>query len=146
VIECHGQYDVVLKDRTGTFKESTRRPRVAFTDFLPQTGTGTNRMETNSEAAEKDAYEQDWRKFCTNLKALGMDVHTVTAWCISKDWKRPVAANPGERERLMRILRSDSAQMEMMAFVGAETPPPRLRAGVMEPRDTEPAVFLKAGG
>ncbi len=146
VLECHGQYDVVLKDRTGTFKESARRPRVAFTEFLPQTGTGLNRIETDSEAAEKDAYEDDWRKFGASLRELGLDVHTVSAWCLSKGWKRPVAANPGERQRLLRILRSDAAQMELMAFIGAETPPPRLRAGVMEPRDDEVPVFSRANG
>ena len=145
VLECHAQYDVVLKDRTGTFKEATRRPRVAYTDFLPQTGTATNCIETDTEAAEKDAYEQDWRKFCTTLREMSLDVHTVSAWCISKNWKRPVAANPGERERLLSILRSDAAQMELMVFIGADTPPPRLRAGVMEPKDREPAVFMKAG-
>ena len=55
-----------------------------------------------------------------------------------------VAANPGERQRLLRILRSDSAQMELMAFIGAESPPPRLRAGVMDPKDRDQPVFLKA--
>lgn len=144
VLQCHAKYDVVLKDRTGTFKESDRRSRVAFTDFLPQTGKGSVRMETNSEAAEKDAYEQDWRKFGAALRALGLDIHTVSAWCLSKGWKRPVAANPGERQRLLRILHSDAAQMELMAFIGAETPPPRLRAGVMEPKDNETPIFLKA--
>ncbi len=144
VLVCRAQHDEVLKDRTGTFKESTRRPRVAFTDFIPQTGTGSVHMETNTEAAEKDAYEQDWRKFHATLRELGLDVHTVSAWCLSKGWKRPVAANPGERQRLLRILRSDAAQMELMAFIGAELPPPRLRAGIMEPRDKEVPVFLKA--
>ena len=144
VLQCHAKYDVVLKDRTGTFKESDRRPRVAFTDFLPQTGKDSVRMETDSEAAEKDAYEQDWRKFGAALRTLGLDIHTVSAWCLSKGWKRPVAANPGERQRLLRILRSDAAQMELMAFIGAETPPPRLRSGVMDPQTKETPIFLKA--
>ena len=146
VLVTHLKHDVVLKDRTGTFKEAERRPRVAFTEFLPQTGKGRLTMETDSEAAGKDAYEDDWRKFGQALREMGLDVHTVSAWCLSKGWKRPLAANPGERQRLLRILRTDAAQMELMAFLGVESPPPRLRAGVMDPKDQNKPMFLKAGG
>ncbi|MEL6348357.1 MAG: AAA family ATPase [Myxococcota bacterium] len=138
VIESHADYDIVWKDRTGTFKESSRRPRVSFKDFLPQTGRGVSHLETDSEAAEKDAYEQDWRQFGQTVREMGLTVDVVTQWCISKGWKRPVTANPGERRRLLQILGSDTARAEIADFSG-EPPPLQFRRDPLKPTDKAPA-------
>lgn len=138
VIESRSDFDIVRKDRTGTFKESSRRPRVAFTDFLPQTGTGSSTLETDSEAAEKDAYEEDWRRFCQSVREMDLTVNLVTQWCISKGWKRPVTANPGERQRLLRILGSDTARAEIADFSG-KPPPLQQKPDPLRPVDAIPA-------
>ena len=140
VIESRAQHDVVRKDRTGTFKEAIRRPRVAYTDFLPQTGAGICTLETDTEAAEKDAFEEDWRAFCSRLRELGLAEQAVTAWCERRGWKRPVSANPGERARLLRILASDAVQAEVAAALER----PRIRRPVVVPDLSAPPVFSPA--
>lgn len=135
VLECHPEYDIVVKDRTGTFRERTRRPRVPFTEFLPQTGNQTRTLDTDTEAAEKDAYEKDWRQFCQQLRSMGLELNAVTSWCASKGWKRPVTANPGERRRLLQILQNDAARAELAAFLGATPLNQGPRPGPLRPSD-----------
>jgi hypothetical protein len=156
VLECHSDYDVVIKDRTGTFRERTRRPRVPYTEFLPQTGNQTVSIETESEAAEKDAYEKNWRSFCQTLRAQGLSLDAISAWCGSKGWKRPVAANPGERQRLLQILQNDAARAELAAFMdidGTDATKPslevrlamqRARKRAARPSEGTKPVFLPA--
>ena len=138
VIETHADHDLVIKDRTGTFRESLRRPRIPFTDFLPQTQAGQQavQLETDSEAAEKDAYEDDWRQFCQAIRQRRLDLQAVNAWCITKGWKRPVAATPGERQRLLRILDSESARTELADFT--REPDEGLRPPIRLRRPTDP--------
>ena len=150
VLESRGDYDIVVKDRTGTFRERARRPRVAFTEFLSQTGSQAGTLETETEAAEKDAYEKDWREFCQGLRELGLDLDSVTAWCASKGWKRPVTANPGERRRLLQILQNDAARAELTAFMGPGKAPLEMRLAAQRARQRaarpgeEKPVFLPA--
>jgi hypothetical protein len=134
VLECHRDHDIVIKDRTGTFQERTRRPRVPFTEFLAKTGTQTNTIETNSEAAEKDAYEADWRAFGQQLRAMDLDLDAVTAWCTSKGWKRPVTADPGERRRLLQILQNSAARVELAEFMNLGDGPLKSRLAIQRAR------------
>lgn len=156
VLETHADHDIVIKDRTGTFRERTRRPRVPYTEFLPQTGTQKGTLETDSEAAEKDAYEQDWRQFCQALRQRGLALDSVSAWCVSKGWKRPVTANPGERRRLLQILQNETALAELADFLAIDqrtaaqaSPELRRTAKQARKRATRPAandkpIFLPA--
>lgn len=58
VIETHANHDIVIKDRTGTYTEQTQVDgRVDFRRLLTNAGATPVRMQTDSEAAKRDAAE-----------------------------------------------------------------------------------------
>ena len=113
VVESHYDSDVVIKDRTGTYAEATRRPRIAFTDFLERTGTDQARLQRESDAANQDAASMDgrpiWspdeeRAFLEALRGLGMRFSEVSAYCQSVGRPHPAWMAGPQRRRLIEWL------------------------------------------
>ncbi len=59
VIESHGDYDIVLKDRTGTFTERGRVGRVDMRKLLVRATRVAVPIQTESEAARRDAADEE---------------------------------------------------------------------------------------
>jgi hypothetical protein len=55
VIQARRTGDLVVKDRTGTWSEGHRSPRLDLRELLARAGAGGTRLETASEAARRDA-------------------------------------------------------------------------------------------
>ena len=125
VIESRRDYDIIIKDRTGTYTENQKIPRVSFTQFLSKTDSILHTMESDTATAIKDAelmaqkIEQDpnWaygggkRTFLVRLEELGITYEQVCLFCSQN--KRPFPEKMGEpqRERLLQFL-SDTSQRE----------------------------------
>lgn len=55
VIEARRDHDVIVKDRTGTYPAGTRQKRIPYTSFLGNTTAKPHAMQSDTEAAERDA-------------------------------------------------------------------------------------------
>ena len=117
VIESHRDGDIIIKDRTGTYTTSDRRPRVDFTAFLPEKAT-SHKMQSESEAAEIDgskpepvphdaSWSADRKRFCARLTEIGLHYESVAAWCTKMQRPRPSSMPQDQRDKLISYLREN---------------------------------------
>ena len=117
VIESRREYDIVVKDRTGTHTEKKKIPRVSFTDFLPDTPI-VHRIDSDTSAALKDAaltakkVQQDphWaygggkREFLLRLEDVGITYEQMSQFCRANQRPIPEKMGKEQRERLLLFL------------------------------------------
>jgi hypothetical protein len=113
VIETRRGGDRVLKDRSGTWPEGYRAPRIDLRELLTGSGPGGTRLETASEAAERDARggaEDWWPAMRADLAALPRPVHyslrMIDAYCHSRGWPSLTAMKPQNRANFVESLRA----------------------------------------
>ena len=128
VIEARRDYDIVIKDRTGTFCEKTKIPRVKFTDFLPKEGSTAHTFESDTAAAFKDAQamakkaglDPQWahaggkRRFLLRLEDLGITYEQVCAFCIKNKRPAPEKMGQSQRDRLLIFLDNEEHRKKVL--------------------------------
>lgn len=129
VVITRGDHDFVVKDRSGTWKERTQHgTRLDFRDLLTNSGKGGARLETATEAAQRDAaeppkpghdpsWEADRAKFCAELGRMEMDYDVVAAVCLAMDPPRPRPSGMtlDQRRGLLSWLRGDDGRARYRA-------------------------------
>jgi hypothetical protein len=120
VIESRRDFDIVVKDRTGTHIEKKKVPRVAFTDFLPEnpivhaiesdTGTAIIDAENAARKVQQDphwAYGGGKKEFLLRLEDVGITYEQISQFCRSN--QRPIPENMArqQRERLLNFIQND---------------------------------------
>ncbi len=101
--------DVILKDRTGTFRESTQeQERVDFRAFLDRTSRIPHPVQTDTEAAQADAEEfhPTWLNardafVGTIEEVLSTDIDTVAGFCATINRPPPWLMDHDHRTRLL---------------------------------------------
>jgi len=118
VIESRREYDIVVKDRTGTHTEKKKLPRISFTDFLPSETPIVHRIDSDTSAALKDAdltakkVQQDphWaygggkREFLLRLEDVGITYDQMSQFCRANQRPIPEKMGKDQRERLLLFL------------------------------------------
>ena len=128
VIESRRDFDIVVKDRTGTFTEQEKRPRVAFTSFLPKVSNTSHLVQSDTGAAIQDAkvmseqakYDPQWafsggkRMFLLHLEELGLTYEQVCLFCKKNRRPFPEQMPLTQRERLIRFLSDEEQRKKML--------------------------------
>ena len=126
IIETRRDYDLVKKDRTGTFRERSKHPRIDLNQLLGNAGTATSRLETDSEAAAKDARERhpsfkaDQKRFMAQLGEMKMRYEHVAALCERMGQPRPSGMTQERRDRLIQWLSTNEGDARYQDFLSAQ--------------------------
>ena len=120
VIESRREGDIVIKDRTGTFKEKQKVPRVDFTCFLRKEFSAQP-IDSDTKTALKDVKKLElksrlnieWRAgggkehFLAHLRQLEVPYEAVAKYCRDNRRPEPAMMPPQQRERLIQFLNSE---------------------------------------
>lgn len=113
VIESRDRGDVVLKDRTGTFRErhsTDKGERVPYTAFLDKAGRRQPEIQTDSDAADEAATGEDWLDdrdhFLTALQGVSVSYDQVVALCRAMNRPEPAKMDNASRRKLIGYLKT----------------------------------------
>lgn len=128
IVQTHHDRDVVMGDRSGTWKKGDTK-RLDFADLVANSGKGGARLETASEAARRDAADRppephaSWKAeetwFNGELEKLGMSLAYVEELCTSKGWPAPSHVEIDRRRKLLTWLASDEGRAAYKAIADA---------------------------
>jgi hypothetical protein len=130
VIETHaGSPDVVIKDRSGAYKEGRAPGRVSLAAIVASSGSAVTRMQTDTTAAEQDARQPD-----TNARPGDAEPTPMQTKIHAAVIELGLESMVGERWGMDRILWTT----EIMREIGALTKSARESIQIAEASRAEP--------
>lgn len=127
VIATRANGDVIVKDRTGTFKtDQELTKRVAFTAFLENTGDHTTNIQTDSEAASETARVEDglvskreFNSFIKMLSDVGLTIEQLDRWVKSQGW--PQTRRLSYPDLMIQLKQIAGHRKDIDEFLGAKS-------------------------
>lgn len=127
VIEARTGHDVVIKDRTGTFKEGRANGRLDFNKLLAASGNARPTVQTDTEAAEQDAGTDSHPSYTTEeaeafraaLAQIGATVEEVTAFMKAVGGPNPTQIDDAKRRSLVARLKSPEGAKKFLEWKAA---------------------------
>jgi len=130
VIESRREGDIIIKDRTGTFKEKQKIHRVNFRRFLSE-DFSAQPIDSDTKTALKDAqqlekearFHIEWKagggkeRFLRHLRHLDISYEIVAAYCQQNKRPEPAIMPPQQRDRLIQFLNSEEQRQEVINSV-----------------------------
>ena len=118
VIESRRDFDIIIKDRTGTYTENQKVPRAEFTSFLSKASNTAHEVQSDTGAAIQDAMvmaeqsklDPHWafsggkRIFLLHLEDLGITYEQVCLFCKKNKRPAPDRMPKAQRDRLIKYL------------------------------------------
>ena len=129
VIETRDGYDLVIKDRTGTFKPGRHNGRLDFNKLLANTGNAKPVMQTDSEAAEEDAggdrhpsyTTEEAAAFEAKLASLNTTVSEVCQFMLAVGGPNPLQVDNAMRRRMVQRLESTEGAKKFLEWKAARS-------------------------